>query len=137
MLFMAGFAMLGDISPAAWPGKTLLVTWMRCCGQTETEERMQHSFFFFVFVFFTVLFYVTVYSKFFCFVCRPLYVKLCVGLEWDVHGVHCFCGKNKIYLLQCICVLSISTIFSNSFTTHLCTVCSKCNTEPKKRPKSL
>ena len=29
--------MLGDISPAAWPGKTLFVMWMRCCGQTETE----------------------------------------------------------------------------------------------------
>ena len=35
--------------PAAWPGKTLLVMWMGCCGQTETEEKMQHSFFFFFF----------------------------------------------------------------------------------------
>ncbi len=64
--------MLGDISPAAWPGKTLLVMWMRCCGQTATEERMQHSFFFFFF------FTVTVYSKFFCcFVC-----SVCATLCW-------------------------------------------------------
>lgn len=30
MLFMAGFSMLGDIFPAAWPGKTLIVMQMRC-----------------------------------------------------------------------------------------------------------
>ncbi|MEQ2287546.1 hypothetical protein AMECASPLE_013717 [Ameca splendens] len=47
MLFMAGFAMQRDISSAAWPGKTLLVTWMRCCGQIPTDERMQQSLFVF------------------------------------------------------------------------------------------
>ncbi|KAG5260549.1 hypothetical protein AALO_G00306610 [Alosa alosa] len=60
----------------------MLVMWMRWCGQTKTEERMQHSFLFFT---------VTVYRKFVCcFVSRPLYVQLYVG--WDVHCVHCFCG---------------------------------------------
>lgn len=42
-LFMAGLAMLGDIFPTAWTGKTLLVMWMGYCGQTETEEKMPHS----------------------------------------------------------------------------------------------
>lgn len=42
MIFMAGFAMLGDIFPADWPGKALERMQMRCCDQTETEERMKH-----------------------------------------------------------------------------------------------
>jgi len=74
-------------------------------------------------------------KNFCCFVCRPLYVQLCIGWGvWNVRSIsHCFCGKNKINLLPCICVLGIKTIFSNILQhTYVCNVCSKCNTEQKK-----
>ena len=37
-----------------WKTLCLLVMWMRCCGQTETEERHRSIFFLFVCLFFTV-----------------------------------------------------------------------------------
>jgi len=45
--------------PAAWPGKTLLVMWMRYCGQTKKEEMMQH--FFFLLYLYTVNYYVVLF----------------------------------------------------------------------------
>lgn len=93
--FMAGFTM--DILPTDWPGKTLLVMWMRCCG--TAEERMQHSSLFLFFL------SVTVYSKFFyCFV---VFVQLCVGWQWDVYVTLC-CIQFK---------LCIFLVFPLPFTT--------------------
>ncbi len=44
-----------------------------------------------------------------------------------------FAGKIKLNFTVYLCVLSIKTIFSNILQhTYVCTVCSKCNTEPKK-----
>ncbi len=44
-----------------------------------------------------------------------------------------FAGKIKYNFTVYLCVLSIKTIFSNILQhTYVCTVCNKCNTEPKK-----
>ncbi|MEQ2234582.1 hypothetical protein ILYODFUR_033047 [Ilyodon furcidens] len=65
--------------PAAWPGKTLLVTSMRCYAQTPTDERMQHSF---------------------CFSCYHMYSKfqrfwMCITMyNFVLVGCNLFGGKN-------------------------------------------
>lgn len=55
---------------------------------------VEHQFIFIdeVVFFFTV----TVYTVNSSVVLYVVYVQLCVGWEWDVHCVHCFCRKNKI-----------------------------------------
>ena len=113
--------MPGDISPAAWPGKTLPVMWMRCCGQTQTEDRMQHSFF-------LVFFYCNCILLLFC---------LCNFMLVGMYTVHCFCWEycNTVkYICYRVFVCSeYKNNILNYFTTHyVCTVCSKCNTEQKK-----
>ena len=102
---MPRFAMLGDISPTAWPGKTLLVTWMRCYCQTETGERM-HSVCFFS---------VAVYSKFFCFVCRPLCDTLLVGM----YTLYIVLGGKIKYIYYHVFVFSeCKNYILKYFTTH-------------------
>lgn len=68
--FIAGLTMAGNISPAAWPGKTLPVTWMRCCGQTENEERMQHC----LYIVYTVNYFVLYVDH--C-MCNFVLVEMC------------------------------------------------------------
>ncbi len=52
-----------------------------------------------------------------------VYVQLCVGWEWDVHCVHCFCGKNKIKFYRVFVCSEYKNNILKYFTTHLCLYC--------------
>ncbi len=52
-----------------------------------------------------------------------VYVQLCVGWEWDVHCVHCCCGKNKIKCYREFVCSEYKNNILKYFTTHLCLYC--------------
>ncbi len=49
--------------------------------------------------------------------------QLCVGWEWDVHCVHCFCGKNKKKFDRVFVCSEYKNNILKYFTTHLCLYC--------------